>query len=344
MTRIGVVIIGRNEGERLRRCLTSVVGGDYRVVYVDSASTDGSVQAARDAGAEVVELDMSQPFSAARARNAGFERLMRICPEAEFVQFVDGDCEMMPNWIERGIAEFQARADVAVVCGRLRERFPEASVYNRLCDLEWNTQVGEVSECGGIAMYRTTSFHEVGGFNPVVVAGEEPELCLRLRRKGWKILRLPDDMAWHDAAMLRFGQWWKRAVRSGQAYAQGARMHGQSNDRYCVRQCRGIWFWGLVVPVLAIALAPWTHGLSLALLGGYALLAVRIFRFVRRRGWNACDGRLYAFFTVLAKWPQLLGILRYHRLSWKGAAPTLIEYKGDKDTADIAGSRRQSSC
>jgi glycosyltransferase involved in cell wall biosynthesis len=127
---IGVVVIGRNEGERLRRCLESVRSG--AVVYVDSGSSDGSVALARSLGVEVVGLDLSSPFTAARARNAGFERLLQFDPSAEFVQFVDGDCEVAAGWLERARKEFEARSDAAVVCGRLRERFPDATVYNRL--------------------------------------------------------------------------------------------------------------------------------------------------------------------------------------------------------------------
>ena len=65
MNRIGIVAIGRNEGERLKRCLQAVVGGAATVVYVDSNSTDDSVAVARDAGATVVELDMSSSTTVA---------------------------------------------------------------------------------------------------------------------------------------------------------------------------------------------------------------------------------------------------------------------------------------
>src|SRR5579864_8939667 len=190
MSEVGVIAIGRNEGERLRRCLASVVGRGMPVVYVDSRSTDGSVELARSLGADVVELDLSLPFSAARARNAGVERLATIAPDARLVQFVDGDCEVGDGWIERAAAELNDRSDVAVVCGRRRERFPDASIYNRLADLEWDTPVGEVKSCGGDAMMRLDAFHAAGGFDATVVAGEEPELCQRLRARGWKVLRI----------------------------------------------------------------------------------------------------------------------------------------------------------
>src|SRR4051794_38862568 len=152
MTNLGVIAIGRNEGERLRRCLASVVGRGVPVVYVDSRSTDGSPELARSLGAEVVDLDMSIPFSAARARNEGFERLLRIAPEAQFAFFVDGDCEVVGGWTDRAARELAANPKAAVVCGRRRERHPEASVYNRLADVEWDRPAGQVQSCGGDAV------------------------------------------------------------------------------------------------------------------------------------------------------------------------------------------------
>src|SRR3954454_3545676 len=135
MSDLGVIAIGRNEGERLRRCLTSVVGRENCVVvYVDSNSTDRSVALARELGAEVVELDMSIPFSAARARNEGFAHLLRVAPDATFVQFIDGDCEVVGGWLDTARAALEAMPELAVVCGRRRERYPDKSIYNRLAD------------------------------------------------------------------------------------------------------------------------------------------------------------------------------------------------------------------
>ena len=102
--RVGVVAIGRNEGARLVRCLDSVCDGQRPVVYVDSGSTDGSVAAAEARGALVVALDMAQPFSAARARNAGWRTLLAAHPNLDAVQFVDGDCEVVAGWLDAGAA------------------------------------------------------------------------------------------------------------------------------------------------------------------------------------------------------------------------------------------------
>jgi GT2 family glycosyltransferase len=307
VSRLAIVAIGRNEGGRLSRCLDSVLGRDLPVVYVDSGSADGSAELARRRGASVVELDGSLPFTAARARNAGFEKVLALHPEAELVQFVDGDCELVPGWLEHGERELHAQPHVAAVCGRVRELHREGSIYNRLCDLEWDTPAGETRACGGNAMMRVRAFRDAGGFEPGLIAGEEPELCLRLRRLGWKIVRSGRDMVLHDADMTHFGQWWRRALRAGWAYAEGAARHGASSERHFVRENCSILFWGVLLPAAALLLAWRTGGLFLLLLAGYPTLVARVYSKAIRRGISLADARLLAVFTVLAKFPQAIG-------------------------------------
>lgn len=217
---LGAVVIGRNEGKRLHTCLTSIMALNCPVVFVDSGSSDGSAALARSMGCIVVELDQERGFTAARARNAGFERLASLYPALALVQFVDGDCELNPDWLYAAVPVLWQNPWIAAVCGRRRERNPHMSPYNRLCDLEWNTPLGETHSCGGDVLMRAEAFAAVGGFQPSLIAGEEPELCFRLRRAGWTIHRIAADMTLHDAAMTRFGQWWKRNRRSGHAIAE----------------------------------------------------------------------------------------------------------------------------
>jgi GT2 family glycosyltransferase len=235
---MGVVIIGRNEGQRLVRCLESVRGTVAQVVYVDSGSTDGSAAKARDLGADVVELDMRRPFTAALARNAGWRRLLEIAPRATTVHFLDGDCEVVPGWLPAALDALTAHPERAVVCGRRRERFPDASAFNRQCEIEWNAGAGEIRSCGGDALMRLDALAAAGGYRDSLIAGEEPELCVRLRAAGWKIWRLDRDMVWHDAAMTRWSQWWKRSKRAGHAFAEGAFLHGGPPERHYVAEAR----------------------------------------------------------------------------------------------------------
>lgn len=327
MTRIGVVLIGRNEGPRLTRSLASVTDPQRPLVYVDSGSTDGSVGNARAHGAEVVELALDVPFTAARARNAGLARLLEVDPGVEWVQFVDGDCEVAPEWW-RAVGEWlPGDPAVAVLCGRRRELHPEASIYNRLCDLEWDGPPGRVLSCGGDALMRVAAVRSAGGFDAGIIAGEEPELCFRLRAAGWQIERLASEMTRHDAAMTRFSQWWRRALRAGHAYAECWALHGRSPERFCAREMRSIVAWGLALPLAALAAAPFTAGLSLALLGGYGALWLRVRGARRRRGDSPADASLYASFVVLGKWAQLAGAGWYAWNRARGSRAALIEYK-----------------
>lgn len=317
-SRLAAVAIGRNEGIRLRRCLASLQACGGRIVYVDSGSADGSLDVAAAAGAEIVVLDPEAPFTAARARNAGFARLSQGKLPA-YVQFVDGDCELQPGWLDSARAFLDSHPDVAAVCGRRRERHPEQSVYNRIIDKEWDTPPGETRACGGDVLMRAEAFRAVGGFDPRLIAGEEPELCVRLRAAGWRIWRLDAEMTLHDAAITRFGQWWRRARRAGHAYAEGAAMHGAAPERHRVAQTRRALLWGLVLPAAVLVLAPVLPWLALLLALAWPLQVARL---ARRRGDVA-----EALLLTLGKLPEALGVLDYHLGRLSGRRRGLIEYK-----------------
>jgi glycosyltransferase involved in cell wall biosynthesis len=321
--RFGVVVIGRNEGQRLVACLRAVSAATA-VVYVDSNSTDGSVQAARELGADVVELDLSIPFTAARARNAGFARLETIAPDLPYVQFVDGDCELASGWPDAAAAFLDAHADAAAVCGRLRERHPDRSVYNWLCDKEWDRPTGEVRAFAGNVMLRAAALQSVGFYREDVIAAEEDELCVRLRQANWRIWRLADEMALHDAAMLHFGQWWRRTQRAGYAFAQGAHLHGAPPERHFVREARRALVWGLVLPLAAIvATIAWPRFGWIAWLV-YPLQLARLI--INNPGAPSERARL-AFFQLLARFPEGLGLAMFWRDRLLHRRPQLIEHK-----------------
>jgi len=327
VSRIAVVAIGRNEGARLVRCLDSVLGCGEPVVYVDSGSTDGSVELARRRGVIAVELDAASPFTAGRARNEGLERALALHPGLEFVQFVDGDCELAGGWLDAGLRELEASPRIAALCCRVRERHRDRTIYNTLCDLEWAAPAGETRQCGGNAMMRVRAFREAGGFRPSLIAGEEPELCVRLRQRGWRIFRTDREMVLHDADMTSFGQWWRRALRAGWAYAERASLHGHSPERHAVRENRSILFWGLLLPTCALLMAPVTSGLSLLLFLGYPLLAARIYSRSRRAGLSARDAGLQAVFTVIAKFPQALGQAQFAILRLAGKRRRVVDWR-----------------
>lgn len=316
--RPAAVVIGRNEGARLIRCLASVREHCEPVIYVDSGSGDGSVDAARAAGAEVIELDMQVPFTAARARNAGIEHLFGQQSVPDYIQFLDGDCTLRAEWPETARRFLDNAPDVAVVCGRRREIRPEETVYNGLIDREWETPVGQAEACGGDAMIRSAALRAAGGYNPDLIAGEEPELCLRLRQAGWKIWRLDAEMTLHDADIRRFAQWWQRSRRAGHAYAEGAFLHGASPERHYVRQTRRALLWGAGIP-LAAGLGTLLSPLAAVLLLAWPAQVLRL----RVSGSRWAE----AFFLTLGKIPETQGILGYYLGRLKGTGSRIIEYK-----------------
>ncbi len=327
LQQVGVVIIGRNEGQLLKQCLMSVVDKVPGIVYVDSGSTDGSVEIAKSLEVDVVELDLSIPFTAARARNEGLDHLLTLNQQIRFVQFVDGDCEVVEGWLESAQRELESQPQTAVVCGRRRERFPGISIYNKLCDIEWNTPIGETKMCGGDAMMRVEAFKQANGFNPSLIAGEEPELCVRLRQQGWKILRIDRDMTLHDAQMTNLSQWWKRSLRAGHAYAEGSWLHGHSAEHHWVKESRSIWLWGLILPLLSLGTAWSTSGLSLLLLTVYPLIIYRSYCNSLQQGFHRQDAVIYALFCVLSKFPGVQGQIKFHINRLLGRGSQLVEYK-----------------
>jgi GT2 family glycosyltransferase len=326
---IGAVVIGRNEGERLIRSLDALQRYTQTIVYVDSGSTDGSVAAARARGIGVVDLDLTTPFTAARARNAGFELLRARYPQVAYVQFLDGDCEVVPGWLAAAAAALAAQPDRVAVCGWRRERYPEASPYNRICDVEWHMgPVGEITQFGGDVMIRAAALAAVGGYNAAVVAAEDDELSVRLRQAGGQLQRIDHESTLHDANIQRFSQWWQRAKRCGYAYAQVSHIHGAPPERKFVREVRRSLLWGAVVPAAALGLALPTQGWSLAVLLRYPVAALRTVIGTQRQGSSWADSIPWGLSCGISVFPEAAGIGKFYadRLFKKQAQ--IIEYKG----------------
>ena len=318
--RVAIVVIGRNEGERLRRSLTAALAAKAPVVYADSSSTDNSPDLARELGATVVPVDPNGPQSAARGRTTGLKALLSQHEQIDFVQFLDGDTEVAPGWLDAGVAALEADPKLAAVCGRLREYQRDASIFRRLCDMEWDGPVGEIGSTGGNVMLRVSALQQVGGFVAEVVAGEEADLCRRLRAKGWAIRRLPDDMGTHDSGDLGWSGWWRRAVRTGYWEAAAVRREGADKLPKVAHKSRARLFWAVYLPLAIVGLTiggVWYWPLwfmALFLLGSYARLWIKVTQEMHEKEVTHNDARLYATSCVLVKWPECLGAIQF----WMG--------------------------
>lgn len=323
MDELGIVVIGRNEGNRLIDCLHSILTQSKKIVYVDSNSTDGSVFAARDLGIQVVELDMSLPFTAARARNAGSQLLINLYPDIQYLQFVDGDCIVDSTWLDAAKSFLEFNSGFGVVCGRRRERFPDQSIYNYMCDLEWNTPIGEAKSCGGDFLIRKELFTRIQGFDETLIAGEEPELCIRVRRESYKIMRLDQEMTLHDASMSDIGQWWKRSSRAGHAFAEGAHMYGRAPECHWVAESLRAWLWAFVLPVFIILLSVQ----NMVFVAVFLIYPMQIVRLAAREGITKPKSVQIAFFSLLGKFAELQGQLRYWLATLFRLKSSIMEYK-----------------
>jgi glycosyltransferase involved in cell wall biosynthesis len=337
---VGLVVIGRNEGDRLIRCLASVRSIPNRV-YVDSGSTDGSVEHALGDGVLVIELDIPPNFTAARARNTGLARLLAENPGLEFVQMVDGDCEIDPGWALAGLAVLRAAPGLAAVYGRLRERFPTRSVYNAICDDDWNVPVGEAAIVGGIALFRVSALRQVNFYTSTMIAGEEPEMAMRMRKCGWKLCRIDAEMGFHDVDITRFTQWWKRTRRTGHAYGELAYRHPDARNPNWQRTTYSIIFWGGAMPLALIGaavLAIFTD-VHWWLFAGLVLLSwpIRILQYAQRKlhaGLSVKLAGASGALLMIGMIPQLMGFIEYHRNRLMGRSSQLIEHKARTGTKE----------
>lgn len=251
-----VVVIGLNAAATLEGCLASVkeaaarIGG-ARVLYVDGGSRDGSTEIARRAGVELIQLVTDRP-TAAKGRNAGWR-----ASRTKFVHFVDSDTLLEPDWLERALPEIQRSDRVAALFGQLHEVNSRRSTYNEVCGCDWYVPPGDWRMCGGNALFRLEALREVDGSDEDLAAGEEADLCWRLRQRGWRIVCLDALMAHHDLGMSGFAAYWKRAARSGYAYAQIGLRFARTNDPMWLRELvRNLTFLPAAV-LLVMAVGHW---------------------------------------------------------------------------------------
>lgn len=329
--RLSIVVIGRNEGERLRRCLLSILsastgGHSAELIYVDSASTDGSPELAARLGAEVIAINPQRP-SAALGRNAGWARA-----RGEYVLFLDGDTVLERDFLPAALASLEADPQIAAVWGHRRELATRDSWYNRVLDLDWIYPPGDSEFCGGDALFRREALLASGGFNPALIAGEEPELCARLRARGYRIVHIDQAMTGHDLAMTRFSQYWRRAERAGHAYADVARRLAHSPTPLWRRECRrNLVHAGLLVLALPLLAALISFTPAAVWLAALVVGALLLLRTAWRARWKHSDGRTllgYALHSHLQQLPIAWGQLRWHLDQRLGQRRGLIEYKG----------------
>lgn len=307
---IDVVIIGLNSARTLEACISSVKCCRYpqariSIFYADGGSRDDSCRIAEACGARIVSAASATP-TPGRQRNSGWR-----AGKSRLVQFMDSDTLLDPEWLGAGASSISR--DIGAVCGKTRELYPQKSPYNWLADQEWNGPAGEAETFGGIVLLTREALEDSGGYNDSLIAGEDPELAYRVRKAGYRILRLDSPMVRHDLDMTRFGQYWRRAIRSGYGYAEVNSMHPDLWRREVLRmEIRGGGFFlGLLLSPSAI-LSPWLilfpAMTTMLMLRPRLMLSGKI---AAEMGLSRREARLYSWHASIVVIPQFLGIARF---------------------------------
>ncbi len=305
--RIGVVVIGRNEGPRLGRALASVARFRDKAVYVDAGSSDGSAVLARNAGFEVLELRGGALSTAGAARNAGIEFLRRERPALECVQLLDGDCILEPGWIDAAASRLAARSETAAVFGAVRES--SAGFFSWLFALERRLAPGEERSSGGNAFVRLTAYDAAGGFDPYLLAAEDADLWRKISSAGRALERLDRPMLTHESGVSRIIPWLRRLARQGYGVGQIMRRNKFSLHDELVRRGASLIVFGFLLPLLLVAGSA-TFGMRALILAVLFLFPyMNLYRTVRRRGCAPLGAAVYAATEVVAKLPQAAGVL-----------------------------------
>jgi GT2 family glycosyltransferase len=337
---VGAVVIGRNEGKRLGDSLAALRGKVAHVVYADSSSTDGSRELAREQGAQVAHLETG-PYTPSRGRQVGFEALIRERQQLKYVQFIDGDCILDPDWLGKAHAFLEAHPEAAAVFGRRREERCGQSLFSRVIDVDWDHPAGEAANFGGDALVRIEALEKAGGWSINTINAEDIDLSFRIRALGGKIVRLPDAMTLHDIRMTRFSEYWRRGVRSGYGFAEVGLRHRRGPGKMLLRRMVSGAVYALLLPLLAAAGAIWYW----PLLAIVALLYLRLFWTLaarcRRRGGSLGTAIAYGAFNLACKWANAIGSARYFLDCLRGRkAPSdhliIYRHQGSPD--------RQESC
>ncbi len=313
---VDCVIIGVNAESTLEECIRSVVETNYsrgkvHVYFVDGGSTDRSIEIAQSfSGVHVIEIHPEYP-SPGIGRNAGWRK-----GSSPMVQFLDSDTVLDPGWLDKAIDALTEK--VGAVRGNREEINPDASVFNWIGDLEWNGPPGECETFGGDVLIRRLVLEETGGYDDILVGGEDPELSRRVRLKGWKIVQLDDPMTRHDLAMTRVSQYWKRGFRTGYGYAAVAMRHGFGSRQFSIYEFARIIIRGggsvalAVIGLIGAIWCPWSLFLLLpaALLLFYPLI-LRASYLRNDKDLGPGKTMLYALHCSFVVLPEFLGILRF---------------------------------
>jgi len=217
---LSVVVIGRNEARNLPRLFRSLPGGDeVEWIYVDSQSSDGSVEAALKAGAQVYLVAEGSVCGPGTGRYIGTAEA-----QGEWILYLDGDMVLREEFISfldklkagREAGKSLIPPATAGFIGRTRNlgldkdgTVAEIRDYVVLAPKEmgpaeeWGRPAGYH---GGAVLYRREEVLKAGSWNPGVCQLEEIDLYSRVRARGGAVRAVDLPMVDHIAPYLSLAE------------------------------------------------------------------------------------------------------------------------------------------
>lgn len=187
---VTVVVIGRNEGGNLPRCFESIQKITRRIVFVDSNSSDRSVEIAQEYGIPVIVALDSNFYSAALGRMVGATKC-----ETSLIQFLDGDMELAPDWMPTAVRFMNDNLKAAVAHGFKREFKNENNLEEYTIKADQKNWRSDYLQ--GAYLIKREVYQASGGLDPRFPGEEERDLYVRIHDLGHEVWYIHHLMSSH---------------------------------------------------------------------------------------------------------------------------------------------------
>jgi GT2 family glycosyltransferase len=243
--KVDVVVLTWNDAEQLERCLDSVAssrGVRTRAYVVDNGSdvSAAPMALAGRGGTVMIHNTKNRGVAAGRNQGAGLG-------DSEYVCFLDSDAVLGPDALAHLARQLENRPDAAMSAPVFEDQLPEESAgvapsfkdkatrlirnsatYRRVAGMGRGPAWEVDFSIGACQLLRRRCFEAVGGFDERYFYGpEDVDLCMRLRRRGWKVVQVAAAACQHRARRSHR----RLATRAGAIHAKNVALHIWRNRR-----------------------------------------------------------------------------------------------------------------
>jgi len=278
---ISFIVIGKNEGWKLSKCFKSVFETiecnkltEYELIYVDSNSTDDSVERAKQFN-EIKIFKLTGVCNAAIGRNIGARE-----SKGNILFFIDGDMEIVPEFLP-SIFDKTGNLKYDSVTGHLNDSFFSTDA-NFITEQPrtYKSQIPpneiELITSGGILIIKRMFWKKIGGMRTKYKKSQDMDLILRLRSIGVKTVRIPFLIAVHNTVDYRnVNRMWNILFNGHMLYSAVLLRDHFFNKRFFVRSLRQNYT--SIVLLFTVLLSITLKSISFPIIIYLSILGVRVY-------------------------------------------------------------------